>query len=71
MTTPTHQARPEVFKLYSRQLNDEVYFRAFPTYVEHWGPKIEGGAHDTVEQGRRTFRQYLDMGYKRARQGAW
>lgn len=63
----TDMNTPKIFKLYSISLKDAVYFRAFPTHVEHWGRKIEGRAHDTVELGRKTYRRYLDMGYVLAR----
>jgi hypothetical protein len=56
-----------IHKLYSTDNRDSVYFRAFPTHVEHWGPKIDGTAHDTIEQGRGTYRRYLELGYKKAK----
>ena len=58
MTAPIH-------KLYSTAHKDTVYFQAFDTHVDHWGPKIDGCAHDTLEDGRATYRKYRAMGYKR------
>jgi len=52
------------YKLISIKHKDSVYFRPYPTHIEHWGPKIDGVAHDTIEQGRKTYRRYLRMGYK-------
>lgn len=57
----------KTYKLYSSNHKDSVYFRDCGTHVEHWGRKIDGTAHDTHEQARHTYRQYLDMGYKLAK----
>ncbi len=63
---PETKTMPTTYKLTSIQHKDSVYFRPYPTHIEHWGPKIDGVAHDTIKQGLATYRRYVKMGYKLA-----